>query len=294
VIVDFSLLYLFSLQNLIHQFVNEIIFVLGLVTGALSNITSGGAGVFTTFVFTNYAGLSFQESVGTVLLASTVVVMIGAIVFYRKNQVDERLSLTLGIPGFFVSLSTAYLATQIQSSLLSRSFGAFTLVIAVLSLYRFTRANRKKNTLQQNGGSVMLQSKGSPLVSEKPSRWAGSDPAAIGLQVELGIFLGIATGLFGVGGAGLTLAALLLIFKLKTKVMLGTSLMASFFRYAGGSVGYLAYGQINIFFFVLLTVGGAIGSIVGARLVMKESVKDSYIQLIVVGLFFFIAYEFLK
>ena len=37
----------------------------------------------------------------------------------------------------------------------------------------------------------------------------------------------------------------LLLFRLDTKTVLGTSLFASFFRYLGGSVGYLTAGQIN-------------------------------------------------
>ena len=113
------------------------------------------------------------------------------------------------------------------------------------------------------------------------------------MQVTLGLLIGIATGLFGVGGAVLTLAALLLIFKLKAKIMLGTSLMASLLRYAGGTAGYLMAGQVNLFWFLVLTIGGAIGSIVGARFITKEATKDSYVQIIVIVLFFFISYEFL-
>ncbi len=75
------------------------VFVLGLVTGALSNVTSGGAGVFTVFVLAEYSNLPIQKAVGTVLAASTVFVLVSAIAFYQRKEVDGQLSITLGLAG---------------------------------------------------------------------------------------------------------------------------------------------------------------------------------------------------
>src|SRR5438094_4724062 len=83
------------------------IFLLGVATGGLSNITSGGAGVFTIFLLTRYADMSIQEAVGTVLAASTTFVLTGAITFYRKKLVDSQLSITIGLAGIFGSFFAA-------------------------------------------------------------------------------------------------------------------------------------------------------------------------------------------
>ena len=320
-------------QSFLHTLVIGAIFVLGVITGGLSNVTSGGAGLFTIFVLTKYAGLSFQESVGTVLASSTLMVLFGAVTFYRQRQVNRLLSLTLGVSGILSSFLSAEIASSIQAAPLERGFGLFTLFIAFFSIYQILRSRRSKNSGvvesqgKQNLGSEGSSMKDSTLLSlslrgnlppvfgrragssssiggegveasargpdYSKNRWAGSDPLAISLQVALGIAIGVATGLFGVGGAGLTLAALMLVFKLRAKEMLGTSLMASFFRYAGGSFGYRLSGQISLLYFAVMTIGGAIGAVSGARFIMKEKTKDSYIQLIVIALFFFISYEFL-
>src|SRR5579884_1315532 len=294
-------------QTFLHTLVIGAMFVLGVITGGLSNVTSGGAGLFTIFVLTKYAGLSFQESVGTVLASSTLMVLFGAVTFYRQRQVNRLLSLTLGVSGILSSFLSAEIASSIQAAPLERGFGLFTLFIAFFSIYQILRSRRSKNSgVVESQGKQNLGSEGSSmkdltllslsLRGNLPpvfGRRAGSDPLAISLQVALGIAIGVATGLFGVGGAGLTLAALMLVFKLRAKEMLGTSLMASLFRYAGGSFGYLLSGQISLLYFAVMTIGGAIGAVSGARFIMKEKTKDSYIQLIVIALFFFISYEFL-
>ena len=88
------------------------------------------------------------------------------------------------------------------------------------------------------------------------------------------------------------MAVLLFAFKLRANLMLGTSLMASFFRYAGGSLGYMTTGLIDPTIFIILAVGGVIGSLVGARLVINRT-KDVHVQAFVVMLLLFVSVEFL-
>jgi len=263
------------------------IIVLGLGTGAVSNVTSGGAGVFTIFLLEEYAHLSIQQAVGTVLAASTVFVLVGAIAFYRRKQVDGQLSLTLGLAGVLGAFFAARLASTLQSSLVEHGLGAFTLLVAMYSIFRIIQLRRSRRIAILDESPARTSSGLS-----RTSRLNGRGPVAIVLQVTIGIAIGLATGLFGVGGGGLTMAVLLFAFKLNPKTMLGTSLMASFFRYAGGSLGYLTTGNIDPTVFLLLAVAGSVGSLVGARVALKQS-KDSYVQIIVVLLLLFVSVEFL-
>ena len=278
-------------MNIFHIILLGVIFIFGVITGGLSNVTSGGAGVLTTYILTKYADLPIQSAVGTVLAASTFIVAIGAIAFYRKKEVDGQLSITVGLAGVVGAFVAARWASSIESSLLEHAFGAFTLAVAFYTMYRIYRQRKKRlgsffATGPPPGGA------GPVGAAEEKGRWRGRDPLAIAVQLAFGTLIGVATGLFGVGGAGLTLVVLLFVFKLRAKMMLGTSLMASFFRYAGGSLGYLSTGLINPMFFLILVIGGGIGSIVGARIVMKRT-NDLYVRVIVVAMLLFVSYEFL-
>ena len=280
-----------------------VVLALGVLTGGLSNVTSGGAGVFTIYFLTTYVGLAIQDSTGTVLAASTIIVLIGAISFYRKGGVDVQLALTVGVSGVVGAFAAARWASTIHSSTLESAFGGFTLAIAFFTAYRFVAGRGRgvadrisaNPTRVTGAGEGVNSSVQEGTEGSQRSRWAGSDPIALTVQIAKGVAIGVATGLFGVGLASLSVVLFMLLFKLDTKTILGTSLFASFFRYLGGSVGYLTTGEVDPFYFSILAVGGAIGSIIGAKLVLRRGggSRDVYIKGIVIGILLFISYEFL-
>ncbi len=263
------------------------VFLLGVATGGLSNVTGGGAGVFTIFLLAKYDNMSIQEAIGTVLAASTIFVLAGAITFYRKRQIDGQLSITIGLAGVAGSFFAATLAASLQSTLVERSLGAFTVFVAAYTILQSVRLHRRKM------GSLSEYLQGDNVGSQNQlSRWGNKDPSAIAVQLAFGTSIGLVTGLFGVAGAGLTMAALLFVFKLRANMVLGTSLAASFFRYAGGSVGYLSTGLINPPVFLILSAGGVAGTVFGARFVTGQT-RRIYLQMTVVALLLLTGLEFL-
>ena len=275
-----------------------ILFILGFLTGGLSNVTSGGAGVLTIYFLTNYEGLPIQASTGTVLAASTLMVLIGAVSFYRKRQLDTQLAITVGLSGVVSAFLAARWAATLQSSSLEEAFGGFTLALAFYTAAKFTSDYRseKKVALEQSSSKAtegVIEA--TPMGTSQPSRWAGRTPSALAVQIAKGALIGAATGLFGVGLASLSVVLFFLLFKLDTKVILGTSLAASFFRYLGGAAGYMTAGQVNPLYFLILVAGGGTGSFIGAHILLGggRMSKDIYVKIIVVGILLFISYEFL-
>jgi uncharacterized membrane protein YfcA len=255
-------------------------------------------------VLTNFAGMVIQESTGTVLAASTIIVIVGAVSFYRKGLVNTQLALTVGLSGVVGAFLAARWASTIQSTTLEHVFGAFTLGLSVYMSYTFfilePRRSRSLASRSMDGfatrAAVSAPVPISPgLQSQRASRLTGTDPVSLAVQISKGLLIGVATGLFGVGLASLSVVLFMLLFKLDTKMILGTSLAASFFRYLGGSVGYLTTGLINPFYFVVLVVGGAIGSLIGARIVLGtgRGSKDIYVKIIAILILLFASYEFL-
>jgi uncharacterized membrane protein YfcA len=252
-------------------------------------------------VLVDYAKNTVQGATGTVLAASTAFVLIGAIAFFRRGQVNMQVGLTVGLSGVLGAFLAARYATTIQPLSLEHIFGAFTLVLAVITSYIFVNDWRKKRATRINGtvsnvsGSTSKTTVQLGMQSATVPRFSGRDPVSLAVQIVNGVLIGIVTGLFGVGLASLGVILFLLLFRLDTKTVLGTSLFASFFRYLGGSVGYLTAGQINLFYFLVLVIGGGIGSVVGARMVMGTGIasKDILIKMAQVAILLFISYEFL-
>ncbi len=282
-----------------------VIFLLGVITGGFSNVTSGGAGIFTVYFLTNYVGLVIQESTGTVLAASTLIVLIGAISFYRKKQVDTKLAMTVGLMGVAGAFIAARWAATLKSVTLEHAFGAFTLALAGYTTYRFITAwQRRRSSMASAEPSTVGVTPGAVSAAlPTPAELKSTTGSLHTLRDEgwwiratvAGALLGFATGLFGVGLAGLTVVLFMLLFKLDMEMVLGTSLFASFFRYLGGSIGYLSNGQVEPIYFAVLLTGGGLGSIIGARIVLGggKGSKDMYIKMIVILMLLFISYEFL-
>ncbi|MDA4130916.1 MAG: sulfite exporter TauE/SafE family protein, partial [Thaumarchaeota archaeon] len=220
-----------------------IIFLLGVITGGLSNVTSGGAGALTIYVLVAYAKISLQSATGTVLAASTAFVLIGVIAFFRRGQVNKQVGITVGLSGVLGAFLAARWAATVQSSSLEHVFGGFTLVLAVFTAYLFVRDWRKSKAAKINGqvssvaGSTNKTALQLGMQSANVPRFSGKDPVSLAVQIANGVLIGVVTGLFGVGLASLGVILFIFLFRLDTKIVLGTSLFASFFRYLGGSLG---------------------------------------------------------
>jgi uncharacterized protein len=299
-----------------------VLFILGVGTGGLSNVTSGGAGVLTIFFLSNYAGLGahLATATGTVVAASTVICLIGTWSFYKRKQIDWQLGITVGVSGVVGGIIGALLASTVVNSSFEFVFGVFCLALAAYTTYQFGTEWKKKRKEHSSfvarvpgpaGGSwaSMGQPSGTlgnptPSISDVPQnaeippkrgRLAGKDPLSLAVQIAKGILIGLATGLFGVALASLSIVLFILLFKLDTKMILGTSLFASVLRYGGASVTFVALGQINLFWFAILAISGAVGSIIGARMVLGGGrfSKDIYVKIIVVLILLFIGYSFI-
>ncbi len=294
------------------------LFILGVGTGGLSNVTSGGAGVLTIYFLWNYAdpNQGLATATGTVVAASTIIVFIGTISFYRKKQIDWQLGLTVGISGVVGAFIGGLLASSVANATFEHAFGIFCLCLAAFTTYQFTNEWKRKKKLQaiQGGGEEVVPTSGDytqrriiggsdNIVPPDPStpppvqrgRLAGRDPLSLTVQITKGVLIGLATGLFGVALASLSIVLFIILFKLDTKMLLGTSLFASVFRYGGASVAYIASGSINLYWFALLAISGAIGSVIGARIMLGGGrfSKDIYVKVIVIAILLFIGYSFL-
>lgn len=89
------------------------------------------------------------------------------------------------------------------------------------------------------------------------------------ILLGVGLFAGVLSGMFGIGGGLVIVPALLLIIKMKELEALGTSL-AALIPPVGllGALEYYRNGHINFKYAALIASGLFIGAYFGARIVM--------------------------
>ena len=84
--------------------------------------------------------------------------------------------------------------------------------------------------------------------------------------VLLGIAVGTASGLFGIGGGIIIVPALVYLFGYYTRISVGTSLLAVVFPAVAGVISYAIDGNVNFLMAVLLAAGSIVGAPIGAWL----------------------------
>ena len=92
--------------------------------------------------------------------------------------------------------------------------------------------------------------------------------------VLLGLFAGVLSGLFGIGGGIVIVPVLLLFFKMKAHMATGTSLAAlvlpvGFF----GALNYYKQGAVNMQGALLIAAGLALGAFAGSKLAFELPVR---------------------
>lgn len=205
--------------------------------------------------------VAIAESLGIVASIS----LFGAIPYAYRKELDWKSVVWFGIPGMLGTYGGASLSGLISGNIQLIIFG----VVMLLSAFLMIKDNPRLK--KEEGYSA--------------PKWV--------LIVE-GLFVGVLTGLVGVGGGFLIIPALVLFGGLKMRIAIGTSLtiiaaksFLGFYKY----LDVLRAEKLNIDWELLgiFTVIGIIGSLVGSRLskvVPQRTLKKGFgVFLIGMGIF---------
>jgi uncharacterized membrane protein YfcA len=89
--------------------------------------------------------------------------------------------------------------------------------------------------------------------------------------ILIGLFAGLISGSFGVGGGIVIVPGLVLLLHFTQRLSNGTSLLAIMPIAAAGVIGFGFHGSINLEYALLLGLGSILGAIVGTRLLRSMS-----------------------
>ncbi|NWN89492.1 MAG: sulfite exporter TauE/SafE family protein [Micrococcaceae bacterium] len=103
--------------------------------------------------------------------------------------------------------------------------------------------------------------------------------------VLLGLTVGASSGLFGIGGGIIILPALVYLLGFRTRIAVGTSLLAVILPAITGVVSYALESNVNLLMAVLLAAGSIVGAPIGSWLLSvlpQRAVKWGFIAFLIV------------
>jgi uncharacterized membrane protein YfcA len=238
------------------------ILLLGLGVGILVGLMGVGGGVVLVPALVYLLHFDQHLAQGTSLLLQLPPIGLGALLLYReKGSVDMHAGLTCAGGFFLGGYFGSFLALGLPSRDLKGMFGLFLMVAAVL-LWRqiLTARPASKNT-----GAP-------PAVSGEAHARPKVSLARLLQTFAIACVVGVAGGLFGVGGGILLVPLLVLLLRFDQHLAQGTSLVA-LVPPTGllALINYARAGQVDLRVGLLLMPGVFLGSLAGARLALMLS-----------------------
>lgn len=214
--------------------------MIGFLTGVLSGLFGVGGG-FILVPLLVLAGIPVHVAIGTSLGYVTCTSMSGAFTHFRhRNVYFGPATWIIMVAALVFVLVGARINSYLDPAQLKTAF-AFLILITGIGL--FIRPSGESETQNFHGGGHWMS------------------------HLALGAFIGILSGIFGVGGGFFLVPAQVWIMKMPIKLAVGTSLSIIILSSAIGAITHGLQGNIHLGALIPLVVGGIPAAFLGARLV---------------------------
>lgn len=257
-------------------------FLVNLIIGVLAGILAGlfgiGGGVVIVPALIFLSGFTLIQANGTSLVVLLLPVgLLAVISYYKEKLIDIKAAGFLAIGLFLGVAFGSLIAISIPTNLLKICYGLFLLYVS----WNFMKPLE------------LYQRKILKRVPQCDDKKVGSEKINISYYflILVGIFAGVLSGMFGIGG-GLVIVPILIGFlKFDTKKAVGTSLGALLLPV--GLPGVLIYRHaehLNYLYALPVALGVLIGALIGAKISISLPsiiVKRIYsIFLLIMGIYF--------
>lgn len=213
---------------------------IGLVGGLLSGLFAIGGGIIMVPLLITFAKLDQRRAAATSLAAIIPTSIVGSITYAVSGQVDLLAATIVSVGAIVGAVIGSALLKRVPLTWLRWLFIAFVLLVA-LRLFFIT---------PERGQLVEF----SPLVG--------------GGYLLLGLFVGILSGLFGIGGGIIAVPGLISLFGVSDLIAKGTSLLVTIPTSIVGTISNWRAGSVEVRAGLALGVAAAAASIPGAALAL--------------------------
>ena len=236
----------------------------GVIVGLSLGLTGGGGAIFAVPLLVYWIGVEPSTAVGISLLTVATTAAVGAVERWWYGQVELRAGLLFAAAGMLTAPLGSWLGDQVPEQPLLASFAVLMLMIAV----RMWR-NAHEPTERLSPAAVSAGS--GPACRRDPEgrlRLTSRCATVLGL---VGLFVGLLSGLYGVGGGFLIVPALVTFAAMGVPRAVGTSLLVMTLVGISGSAAHVADGRPIPWPMAIGFVAGSIpglfvGSFLGRRL----------------------------
>lgn len=236
--------------------------IVGILSGILGALIGLGGGVIlvpallffgTSFAF--FPELSPQKIVGLSVIMMIFTGLSSTLAYMKVRTVDYKSGFIFFLGSAPGTIVGAFLNKNLDLPSFNLYFGILLVFLSLLLLLRghlkavqWFVDNGRKTTFTDNQNKQYIY--GYPI-------W---------FALLLTFFIGVASGLFGIGGGSILVPAMILLFLFPPHVAVGTSMLMVFLSALVNSVTHIALGNVPWIYTLAIVPGAYIGAKIGAAL----------------------------
>lgn len=268
---------------------NPLIPLAGGIVGFSLGLTGGGGAIFAVPLLVYVVGTTPRDAIGISLATVGITSFVGTIRSWRAGTMELSTGLLFAVAGALGTPLGAWLAQRIPEAMLLTLFGLLMLVVAARMWRRrvdptATPASVTKSCETDNpspSGPTCQRDETGRLLLTARCRW---------LLLVLGLFTGVLSGLFGVGGGFIIVPALVLFSSMAMNRAVGTSLLViSLVSAAGLFSQWLNGNPLDWKIILPFSLGSLVGLLFGNRLnriIPENAMRQTFAAaILVVALF---------
>lgn len=214
--------------------------LVGLIGGVLSGAFGIGGGIIMVPLLISLAGMDQKQAAATSLLAIVPTAIAGSATYLANGQIDLLAGVIIAVGAIGGALIGTALLRRIPLVWLRWIFIALILVVAVRML-------------------IVAPERGDPIEM--------SGLLALG-YLALGLVMGIASGLFGIGGGVIAVPSLIALFGMSDLIAKGTSLLVMIPTGITGTITNARAGLVNLRAGIIVGVAATLGAFPGVWLAL--------------------------
>lgn len=256
----------------------------GMAVGAYGTMVGAGGGFLIVPALILVTGARPEMAAGTSLTVIFINALFGTFSYAKMKRIDYRSGLLFAaatIPGSIIGAS---LSTHFSGPIFNRLFGVLMLLLAVFLIWR-PKAEEEMHEAMISSTGEWYQFQGE-VTDSSGARFAWRYNMVIGFIVS--IVVGFFASILGIGGGIIHVPVLTYVLGFPAHIATATSHFILAISSLIGASSHLALGHVLIGPAILMGIGAAGGSQVGARIAMRlrggKILRLLSLALIVVGI----------
>ena len=259
-----------------------ILISIGLAAGTVGSLIGLGGGIIIVPMLLNidhflsaFSTVPIHVAVGTSLITIVFSSLSSTLSYHKQKRIDYKsgiLFLIGSVPG---SLLGTYINSLLNTERFTLFFGIFLICISVF-LFVSSKLNKKSKEIHKGIIRTYTNDEGE----------AYTYSYSLPLAISLSICIGIISGLFGIGGGILLVPMMAFLFGFPPQLAVATSMFVVMFTTLGSSISYIALGEVNFYYILLLIPGAWFGGKIGAYINQKLKTETIALILRLVVLFY--------